>query len=250
MNRQPLRVSVIGIDGAGKSSTTLRAIDRLSAEALVCKPGRDAFVQQGGHREYCVPRISNGFERFFRRVDASRRRSLIGLSRIAFIAYQRWLEPYLIGKYRPSVVISTRCMIIDPSIYCDIYWPRLKRISLGQRMRAFQQFSGVPFRDLYIFLRTPASVALERIHRRVAQTPLLKDQPREYWLHLHESESILARLGTRFDEAFAVARTLADFEVLDVDTTGYDESAVAQIIADEIRGRLSTETSPMVRTCA
>ena len=250
MNRTPLRVSVIGIDGAGKSSTTLRAIEQLSAEACICKPGRDAFVQQGGNREYCFPRVSNGFERFFRRVDASRRRSLIGLSRIAFIAYQRWPEPHLIRKLRPSVVLSTRCMIIDPSIYCDIYWPTLKRFSLRQRMRAFQQLSGVPFRDLYIFLRTPASVALERIHRRVAQTPSLKEQPREYWLHLHESESILARLGSRFDEAFAVARTLADFEVLDVDTTRCDETTVVQVIVDEIHGRLGAKATAMVRTCA
>ena len=250
MNRTTLRVSVVGIERAGKSSTTLRALERLSAEACICKPGRDAFVQQGGHREYCFPRVSNGFEKFFHRVDASRRRSLIGLSRIAFIAYQRWLEPYLIGKYRPSVVLSTRCMIIDPTIYCDIYWPTLKRFSLRHRMRAFQQFSGVPFRDLYIFLRTPASVALERIHRRVSQTPGLKEPPREYWLHLHESESTLARLGTHFEEAFAVARTLANLEVLDVDTTRYDETTVAQIIADEIRGRFSAEASLMVRTCA
>jgi len=242
VNRTPLRVSVVEINGAGKSSTTLRAIERLSADACICKPGRDAFVQQGGHREY--------FEKLFHRVDASWRRSLIGLSRIAFIAYQRWLEPYLIGKYRRSVVLNTRCMISDPTIYCDIYWPALKQFSLRRRMRAFQQFSGVPFRDLYIFLRTPASVALERIHRRVSQTPGLKEQPREYWLHLHESESILARVGTHFEEEFAAARTLAALEVLEVDTTQYDETKVAQIIADEIRDRFSAEASLMVRTCA
>jgi len=42
----------------------------------------------------------------------------------------------------------------------------------------------------------------------------------------------------------------ADFEVIDVDTTRYEEASVAQIIAEEIRGRLGADVRPKVRTCA
>jgi hypothetical protein len=217
---------------------------------MICKPGRDAFVQQGADRKYCFPRISNLVERVFCGVDASRRRALIGLSRIAFIAYQRWLEPHMIRRFRPALVLNTRCMIIDPAIYCDIYWPTLSRFSLKRKIAAFHRFSGLPFRDLYVFLRTPAAVALDRIHRRVAQTPALAQQPREYWLHLHESEAILARLGGRFEEALEVARSFTGFDIVEVETTRYDELAVAQRIADEIRKRLTAENRIRVRTCA
>jgi len=250
VSSRPLRVSVVGIDGSGKSSTTLRAIQQLSAEGRICKPGRDAFVQQGADREYCFPRISNVVERVFCRVDASRRRGLIGLSRIAFIAYQRWLEPHMIRRFQPALVLNTRCMIIDPAIYSDIYWPTLSRFSLKRKIVAFHRFSGLPFRDLYVFLRTPAAVALDRIHRRVAQTPGLAQQPREYWLHLHESEAILARLGACFEEALEVAHGLAAFDIVEVETTRYDELAVAQRIADEIRNRLTAEDRIGVPTCA
>jgi len=250
VNRRPLRVSVVGIDGSGKSSATLRAIQQLYAEGRICKPGRDAFVQLGSERQYCFPRISNLVERVFCRVDASRRRALIGLSRIAFIAYQRWLEPHMIRRFQPALVLNTRCMVIDPAIYCDIYWPTLSRFSLKQKIAAFHRFSGLPFRDLYVFLRTPAAVALDRIHRRIAQTPALAQQPREYWLHLHESEAILARLGGRFEEALNVAQGLAGFDIVEVETTRYDELAVAQRIADEIRNRLTAEDRIRVPTCA
>jgi thymidylate kinase len=250
VNRRPLRVSVVGIDGSGKSSTTLRAIQQLSAEGRICKPGRDAFVQQGSDRQYCFPRISNFVERVFRRVDASRRRGLIGLSRIAFVGYQRWLEPHMIRRFQPVLVLNTRCMIIDPVIYCDIYWPTLSRFSLKQKIAAFHRFAGLPFRDLYVLLRTPAAVALDRIHRRVAQTPDLAQQPREYWLHLHESEAILARLGRRFEEVLEVARGLAGFDIVEVETTLYDELAVARRIAEEIRNRLTAEDRIQVPTCA
>jgi len=248
VNLQPLRVSLVGIDGSGKSSTTLKAIDLLSGSGVICKPGRDAFAQRLSDRQYCVPGISNFFERLFRRVDASRRRWLIGATRIAFIAYQRWLEPYMVRRYQPALILSTRCMIIGPAIYGDIYWPTLRRVSLRQKIASFRRFSGLPFRDLHVFLRTPAAVALERIHRRIVQTPGSEQQPREYWLHLHESEEILTKLGDRFAEALAIARTISAFDVVEVETAFRDEVAVAHAIANEIRGRLPA--GERMRTCA
>lgn len=237
--RPPLRVAVIGIDGAGKSSTTLRAIGLLTGEGVICKPGRDAFVQQGARREYCVPAISNGFERLFKRVDESRRRALIGASRLAFIGYQRWLEPQMIRRYRPRLILNTRCMIIDPAIYSDIYSAALRRFSLERKMVALRRFSGLPFRDVYVLLETPAQVALDRIHCRIAKTPGFERQPREYWLHLHESEPVLRRLGERFAEALEVARSLADFDLVRIETAFHQEGEVAERIANEIRSRLA-----------
>lgn len=248
VNRPPLRVAVIGIDGAGKSSTTLRAIELLAGEGVICKPGRDAFAQQGARREYCVPAISNFFERLFKRVDGTRRRALIGASRLAFIGYQRWLEPHMIRRYQPKLILSTRCMIIDPAIYGDIYSTALTRFSLERKMLALRRFSGLPFRDLYLFLETPARVALDRIHCRIANTPGFEHQPREYWLHLHESEPVLRRLGDRFAEALEVARTLAPFDLVRIETALHQEGEVAGRIASEIRSRLAA--AELVRPCA
>ena len=232
-----MRVAVVGIDGAGKSSTTLRAIAQLASlgRGTIAKPGRDAFVQRGEHRTYVAANVSNRFERTFQRVDATRNRALIGATRLAFIAYQGWLEPHLVREYRPAVLIATRCMIVDPAIYSAVYSPALSRVSLERRLMAFARLARLPFRDLYVFLRTPAEVAMERIHARIAQLPGAELYPRERWLHLHEQESILRRIGDAFPEALEAARKLAEFKVVEIETERMTESEVADRIANEVR---------------
>jgi len=235
--KAPVRVAVVGIDGAGKSSTTLGAIARLASLGTwtIAKPGRDAFVQRGEQRTYVAANVSNGFERAFKRVDAMRNRALIGATRLAFIAYQGWLEPHLVREYRPAVVIATRCMIVDPAIYSVVYSPTLSRVSLEQRLKAFARLARLPFRDLYVFLRTPAEVAMERIHARIARLPEAELCARERWLHLHEQEAILHRIGDAFPEALEAARKLAAFKVLEIETVRMSESEVADRIATEVR---------------
>jgi thymidylate kinase len=234
--KKPLRVSVIGIDGSGKSSTTLRAILQLGSDFSICKPGRDPFALQGGQITYCLPRISRFFESFFKYVDATKKRSWIGLSRILFVFYQGWLEPYMIRKYHPDLVINTRCMIIDPAIYSHLYYPWLaNRLSLKQRLQIARSLSRLPFRDLYIFLNTPARIAMERIYKRIAREPGYESQSREYWLHLHEQETILNHLSERFRETLMVAQKMAPFKVIEIDTSQHPEEEVAQWINQQVR---------------
>jgi hypothetical protein len=246
---QAFRVAVVGIDGAGKSSTTLRAIDLLSGDYNIGKPGRDAFVQRGPDRQFCAKGVSDTFERAFRWVDGTGRRAFIGASRLAFIAYQGWLEPYLLGKFKPDLLLSTRCMIVDPAIYSQVYWPVSGRWSLPSRFRWFRGLSRLPFRDLYILLRTPAPVAMKRIFGRIAKTPGYENQPREYWLHLHEREPILDRLGNLFEEALTVGRRLRGFDVVQIETVDYSEEQVAERIAGEIRKRLQLGGLSETRQC-
>jgi len=234
--KNPLRVSVVGIDGSGKSSTTLRALQLLGSDFSICKPGRDPFVLRAGVITYCMPTVSQFFESLFKRVDASKQRTWIGMSRILFVLYQGWLEPHMIRTYHPDLVVNTRCMIIDPAIYSGLYYPWIgSRLSLEQKLRLARLFSRLSFRDLYIFLDTPASVAMERIYKRIARAPGYESQPREYWLHLHEKEAILIHLGEKFRETLALAQKMAPFKVVEIDTSRWDEEGVARWIHQHIR---------------
>ncbi|MBI4772832.1 MAG: hypothetical protein HY788_01405 [Deltaproteobacteria bacterium] len=48
-----LRLAVVGIDGSGKSTTTLRAIQQVSRSLLVAKPGRPNIIASNGRiRKY------------------------------------------------------------------------------------------------------------------------------------------------------------------------------------------------------
>lgn len=199
------------------------------------KPGREPFVIASGEKHRCLPTASQWVERTFKRADATRRRAAVGATRLAFIRYQGWVEPHLVARFRPQLVLGTRCMIIDPAIYSEVYAPLLARLSLERRLRFFRRYSGLPFRDLYVVLRTPADVAMARIRTRVAKLSDAATTEREHWLHLHEQEPILRELAGRFDEALTAARKLSAFELVQVDTTRHDESSVATLIAGEVR---------------
>lgn len=130
MTMQPVRISIVGIDGSGKSSVTLRAIDSLSRQFPICKTGRNPFFVWKTNITPCLSSVANFIENLFKRVDGTKKRSWIGLTRLFFVFFQGWLEPFMIRRYHPELVVTTRCMIIDPAVYSDFYYPRIsKRIT-------------------------------------------------------------------------------------------------------------------------
>jgi thymidylate kinase len=242
----PKRISVIGIDGSGKSSTTLKAINSLSHRFSVCKTGRNPFFILKGELSYCLPKIARFFEGLFKKVDATKKREWIGPTRVLFVLFQGWLEPYMIRKYHPDVVMTTRCMVLDSAIYSDFYYPSLsRRMTMGGKLRLARKFSRLPFRDVYFLLETPVRTALARIYKRISDDHPEITYGRDYWLHLHETESSLQLLDQKFREALQVARQMAFFETVVIDTVKRDEEGVAELISEysflSCRGDLSVD---------
>ncbi len=232
MERSPLRISIIGIDGSGKSTTTLRAIYSLGREFSVCKTGRMPFFIREGSISPCLPRIGRFFEDLFKKVDATKRRGWIGLSRLFFVLFQGFLEPYMIKRYRPDLIMTTRCMVIDPAVYSDFYFPALSRnLTTKSKLKLSQQYSRLPFRDLYFFLDTPIPMAIRRIHKRISDDHPEITYGRDYWLHLHEHEGSLQLFDQKFRDALNVARRMASFRVIEIDTAKYDEGEVSELIS-------------------
>jgi len=229
---ESLRISIIGIDGSGKSSTTLMAIYSLSHQFPICKTGRAPFSIWKENISYCLPRPAKFFEDLFKRVDTTKKRQRIGMTRIFFVLFQGWLEPYMIKRYHPLGVTTIRCMIIDSAIYSDSYYPWISRkMSVEGKLRLVRQYSRPPFRDLYFFLVTPIQMAMERIYRRT-----LDDHPeisygRDYWLHLHEHEESFQTLDRKFRETLQVAQRMKSFKIVEIDTAKRNEEEVAQLIS-------------------
>jgi thymidylate kinase len=230
---KPLRISVIGIDGSGKSTTTLRAIYSLSHQIPICRTGRTPFSIWRGNISQCLPKVANFFEELFKKVDATKKRQWIGLTRLLFVSYQGWLEPYMIKKYRPGLIMSTRCMIIDSAIYSEFYYPRTsRRITRESKLRLVQQYSRLPFRDLYFLLDTPVEAAVERIFKRISDDHPEISYGRDYWLHLHEHEGSLRELDRKFRETVQMAQGKAPFKVVEIDTAKRGEEEVSILISD------------------
>jgi len=230
---EPVRISVIGIDGSGKSSTTLKAIYSLSQHIPICKTGRNSFSIWKGNISLCLPKMANCFESLFKRIDATKKRQWIGLTRLLFVFFQGWLEPHMIKKYRPGLVMSTRCMIIDSAIYSDFYYPWIsQRIAIESKLRFARQYSHLPFRDLYFFLDTPIETAMERIYKRISDDHPEITYGRDYWLHLHEHEESLQILDRKFRETIHVAQRKVPFKVVEIDTAKHGEEEVSNLVSD------------------
>ncbi|MCX8118780.1 MAG: hypothetical protein N3G78_12755 [Desulfobacterota bacterium] len=232
----PFRISIVGIDGSGKSTTTLKAIQNLSHRFSICKTGRNPFfIYQGGITP-CLPKIADFFEKLFKRVDATRRRTWIGLTRFLFVLFQGWLEPYMIRRYRPVLIMTTRCMIIDPVVYSHFYYPTISRkMDVAKKLMWAQKCSGLPFRDLYFFLDTPIQMAIERIYKRISIDHPETTYGRDYWLHLHEHEATLQVLDQKFRQTLEIAQNKSAFHLIEIDTRQRDEKAVAEVIAHYTR---------------
>lgn len=152
----PIRISIIGIDGSGKSTTTLRAIHSLNHGFSICKTGRTPFFIWKGNVSYCLPKAANFFEGLFKKVDATKKRQWIGMTRLLFVFFQGWLEPYMIKKYHPDLVMTARCMVIDSAIYSEFYYPFIsQRMTIEGKLKLTRKYSRLPFRDLYFFLAKP-----------------------------------------------------------------------------------------------
>jgi len=238
-----LRLAVVGIDGSGKSTTTLRVLQVLCRYRTVIKPGRPNLVgDQGRLSPYWEP-AGTFFEILFRKVDHTRQRVLIGWTRILFVTYAAFMERWMVRRFKPEVVLTSRCPILDPAIYQEVYYPGLsRRMTLQRRMEMTRLLTRVPPRTGYFFLRTPIPVAMDRILRRIERLYPTSLMHREYWLHLHENPHALQIIAQRLDRALSLARTQYGSGIMEIDTTTRNEEEVAAIIADTI-GKLPTEFS-------
>ena len=139
----------------------------------------------------------------------------------------------MVKKYRPGLVMTTRCMIIDSAIYSDFYYPWIsRRMTIESKLRFAQQYSRLPFRDLYFFLDTPIETAMERIYKRISDDHPKITYGRDYWLHLHEHEGALGELDQKFRKTLKVAQEIKAFKIVEIETAKHNEEQVSKLISE------------------
>jgi thymidylate kinase len=123
-------------------------------------------------------------------------------------------------------------MIIDSAIYSDFYYPVISRkMAVEAKLKLCQLCSRLPFRDLYFFLDTPIQMAMERIHKRISDDHPEISYGRDYWLHLHEHEGSLQLLDQKFRNTLNVAKKMASFGIVEIDTAKYNEEKISELIS-------------------
>lgn len=246
--RTPLRVSITGIDGAGKDTVAgLALLECAERYPCVVKLGRPAYRIEGGVKRQIYGRTTAAFDRLHALADERRDpRLILCVNAMHVMAQARILERREVNaRPTPDVVATTRDWRIDPAVYFSYYAPsKAGAISIEERMRNMQRLTGVQ-RDLIILLRVNPIVAVERIEGRMEQEAALRSydrcvtaSDRDKWRHLHETVEDLAALAEGYTDALASLNGDTT-TVVEIETTGVPKEVVAHSAAEAIKQAVS-----------
>lgn len=235
----PLRAVITGIDGAGKSTTAGIIASRMGQEYKLVKPGpsRPVYTIVDGKKQYHYQWIIGLIDRLHGIADKTRKPEFIGaVNAINVCLNGRVIEPSLVRRFQPELVLGARDFYIDPAVYSVVYQPRLASKPMSERMDFLKSVIGAPFRDIVFFLTVPPEEAVERIERRIAQERANPGaSEREKWRHLHENPQTLARLQSEYYDALGTIRTKSPVKIFEINTSGMPQTQVADFIAATIR---------------
>lgn len=246
----PYRVSITGIDGAGKDTVALGALTRLSKDGLrVAKITRPYYRLEDGEIEEMYPRVRQVFDFAHRNADKTRQRGLIGtLNALNTLLQSRVIEPSVANSsFRPDIIASTRDLRIDPAVYSGYYFPDIKiSRSIPKLVKRMNAITGIR-RDMIVWLEVDPIVALKRINSRIEQESQDRQDgtgktkvAREKWRHMHEEPDSLSELASKYEEAISsVVELQPQTEVVRIDTTYLSQDAVSQLVYQSIGGEIA-----------
>lgn len=221
------KIAVIGIDGAWKAVSVNEAVEKLAQEFNVCKVGRQFHYHSGDTKEFPYERIDDLMEKMIIRSDhVQPKRLWVPAVQVVFILLQRFVEPYMERKYEPDLIINSRCMLIDPTVYASFYAPKFNNLPIDRRLEIMQKISGAELRDLYFYFNVSIDVALQRMNELIAM------QQRS---HPHETRKIMARLQQGFEEIVYWVSTHSDSEFIIVDSSHKEPDELSDIIVEETK---------------
>ena len=243
--QSPLKCVVTGIDGAGKSTTTSKVIDRLQGEyRRIAKPGpsRPVYTVVNEKKTHYYSFLIKVIDFLHGLADKTQSRTLIsGVNSLNVVLNGRFAEPTLTRMISPDLIIGARDFYSDPIVYSNFYFPHLAKKPIHKRIDFIRFLTGADFRDVMFFLTVPAEEATERIASRIAQerkNPYSSE--REKWNHMHERPDILASLQMAyFDVLHALRERAPHMYVYEIDTSSHTQEEVTDFITETIREHLS-----------
>ncbi|GEM_PF-988289 len=223
------KVSVLGIDGSGKSTITDSIAMQFGRDNLrIARVGLPTYTIVEGERR-------DPYRRLLGMVDGLQ--GLPGGVDIALNVFLqgRVVEPGLIRSLRPDLLIGSRDYVIDPSVYAMFYSPTLSRRPMGQRLAIMNRITGLNFRKVIFLLTVPPEVALERLERRrTLQKPGTRVVGERRAPDKHENTHSLGLLRREYDSALNEVARRTDTQIFEVDAMREPNE-----VADFVKGTIS-----------
>lgn len=236
----PLKVAITGIDGSGKSTALAMLVDNLKQDNRIVKAtNHPVYSVVNGEKEYHYRRLIGLVDMLHGLADQSHNPNFVcTVNALHVILQGRVIEPTLIQRIQPTIVLGARDLLVDPAVYSVCYSPRLAHKDMPERMDFIERLTGAPYRDLIFFLTVPPEEAVARIERRIKVEEESSDKvERPKWRHMHENPSQLDLLQHEYFKALNEIQKRSAIEVVQIDTSTMIQSEVASLIASIIRKR-------------
>lgn len=234
----PLKVSITGIDGAGKSTTLAMVVDDLKQDNRIAKAtNRPVYSVIEGKKEYHYRRLIGLIDLLHGVADRTQNPNYVcAINAMHVVLQGRVIEPTLIHRVQPTLVLGARDLLVDPAVYAVCYSPRLAGKKMSDRIAFLERLTGTPYRDLVFFLTVPPEEAVSRIERRiVSENASLDKIERPKWRHMHENPQQLSLLQCEYYHALEELQRRSSVKIIPIDTSTMNQEEVATLIANEIR---------------
>ncbi|VVB82399.1 Thymidylate kinase [uncultured archaeon] len=231
-----LDVTLIGIDGSGKSTIISDLVDSFSKDYVVAHSGRPAYVSG--------PNIErkNIYKRSIKLINkghnfADSLNSRIGVAMANALDVLEWKRRHegIIEEYNPKIIFAGRHRAIDSVVYSSYYLPFTNFISDKNKFGIIESLTGKVNSDLLFYLQLSPETAMARIDKRTEKEKLTSDKPKGK--HMHENLRDLTKLRNKFEKILDYyCSTRGEVIVVDVEKNGQKESV--SIIENKIRENL------------
>lgn len=241
----PLKASITGIDGAGKSTATDLVAGAIGTECNVVRVSRPTYSIVEGEKRDHYQAMLGLLDKLHELADVTQMRgAIMATNALNVIMQGRMIEPHMIYANNPELVLGSRDYIVDPSVYAMFYSPTLAKMSMTDRIDHMQDITGLEFRDVIFFLTVPPEIAIQRIEQRIeSESKKRSKYGRKKWRHIHETQQNLGMLQVEYYNAFDVIAKKSSTKIYEIDTTRMDQVEVYEKIANTLSAFLKNKST-------
>lgn len=231
---EQLKVSITGIDGAGKDTTAELVANSLVADGIspILKTNRPVYMvdESGTHEVFA--KANSRIDSLHNVADQRRNPSqIVAVNAVNVVLHARRFENSPEAK-NAQALISSRDWRLDPVVYSEFYLPRIASLLPTEKRIRFLQILTASERDAIVLLKIDPELAVERIKERMRQEA--GDDPDDHmrlkWRHMHETVPELTRLQAGYDPAATALQAIRpETRIIEIDTTYLDKLTVSAI---------------------
>ena len=244
---KPIKVSILGLDGAGKSTTVSYFVQSYHKNFYIVKLGRSAYYydRHTGERVDIFKKILSKIDAFYEKGEIKGSRIRIFFASIFYVFATRYMEYRVIHKLKPDIMIASRDISIDTIIYSDYYIPFLKIIPGFIKRFAIKLLSLFPKKsDLIIYLDLEPETSIKRIKKRELKRKIDRSVMRVKSRYRHENLKDLSDISKKFDRFLKGCLSKKKrYSVVYVDVNNKNSKEVTEFCAKIIKSYVNKKCS-------